>query len=252
MKPGIDPSRPDIETRWLGDSARLAWRETRSFASAVAAITLRPARFARSWVRGEQQVMNPLGFFATSAAIVAVYQKVSFAVASRDAGGSGLIGDIANAVGPYLYYVVLGLLCHLMLRGRGSQRTVRGSLAVSLYVGGGPAAIVTIVNLTLFALAAVAFGRSEFTVAELASPAILALAIVVFASRIAVLVIFARALSGFHAVATGWTILALVLAIVATGLFFGLVDPPGSYGGHFVIGRLQEDSTRGWWPAYAF
>jgi len=239
-----------IETRWLADSVRLAVREARSFAAAVAAVTFRPARFASGWVTGERPAMNPLGYFATSVAIVAVCQKLAFAVVGAGEG-AGLLVEAANAIGPYLYYVALGMLCHAMLRARGSRRTARGSLAMALYAGGGPFALATIANLVAFTIAHLRFGKGEFSGAEMLTPQVLALGVVAFGSRLAALVIFARVLSGFHERPARWTWLALLLALGVTALTFGLLDPPGNYGGHFIIGQ-ERGGERVWWPSYGF
>jgi hypothetical protein len=239
-----------IETRWLADSVRLTAREVRSFARTVAAVTFRPARFAAGWVTGELSVTNPLGYFATSVAIVAVCQKLAFAVAGVGEG-AGLFIEVVNAIGPYLYYVALGMLCHVMLRARGSRRTVRGSLAIALYAGGGPFALATIFNLSAFVFAQLRFGKLNFSGAELLTPQVLALGVVAFGSRLAALVMFARALSGFHEQPARWTALALLLALAITALAFGLLDPPGNYGGHFIIGEVRG-GERIWLPSYGF
>jgi hypothetical protein len=251
---GPDPvereSAGEIETRWLADSVRLTAREARSFARTVAAITIRPARFARGWVTGELSVMNPLGYFATSVAIVAVCQKLAFAAVGVGEG-AGLLVEVVNVIGPYLYYVALGMLCHVMLRARGSRRTARASLAIALYAGGGPFALATIVNLVAFMIAQLRFGKLNFSGAELLTREVFALGVVAFGSRLAALIIFARALSGLHAQPARWTALALLLALAITALAFGLLDPPGNYGGHFIIGE-ERAGERIWWPSYGF
>jgi hypothetical protein len=139
-----------------------------------------------------------------------------------------------------------------MLRLRRSPRTVRGSLAMSLYVGGGPLAIATVVNLALFGFAYLNYGKGDFSGEELLTPTVLIMGIIAFGSRLAALLIFARALAGLHSVRTGWTAAALLVALMVTGLVFGLLDPPGSYGGHVIIGSEQPDGSRIWWPSYGF
>ncbi len=250
MEPGSDSATRSIETAWLGESVRLTLREARSFARGFAGITFRPARFASAWVRGEASAMNPLGYFATSAAIVAVCNKIASALGSRPRT-DGLAVDLLDAIGPYLHYVALGLLCHLLLRARGSRRTIRGSVALALFVGGGPLALVTIINLGGTVYAHLAFGKVNFDTDEMMTPAVLVLAVIVFGSRLAAMFLFARALSGFHGVRTGWALAALVTALLVTGLAFGVLDPPGNYGGHFIIGA-ERGGERVWWPAYGF
>lgn len=127
----------------------------------------------------------------------------------------------------------------------------RGSLALSLYVGGGPLALVTIINLAGGAYANLAFGKINFETGDMMTPAVLGLAVIAEGSRLVAMLVFARALAGFHAVRTGWALVALVIALLATGLAFGLLDPPGNYGGHFIIGA-ERDGERMWWPAYGF
>jgi hypothetical protein len=85
----------------------------------------------------------------------------------------------------------------------------------------------------------------------LLTPQVLALGIVAFGSRLAALVIFARALSGLHEQPARRTALALLLALAITALAFGLLDPPGNYGGHFIIGK-ERAGERVWWPSYGF
>lgn len=249
MEPASDPAARSIETAWLAQSVRLTLREVRSFARAFVGITFRPARFASAWVRGEAAAMNPLGYFAMSAAVMAVCTKVTSALLGWRRS-DGLAIDLLDAIGPYLHYVALGLLCHALLLAAGSRRTVRGSLALSLYVGGGPLALVTLINLVVVVCAYLAFGKVNFDASEILTPAVLPLVVIAMGSRLAVVILFARALAGFHGVRTGWALVALVVALLVTGLAFGLLNPPGNYGGHFVIGAEQSGGERMWWPAY--
>ena len=245
------PVEGPVETRWVEESVRLALREGRLFLATAWAVTVQPARFAAEWAWGDRRALNPLGYFATAAALVTLANSLVMRLLGRPGGSEPLLTQVLDSIGIYLHYVTLGLLCHAFLRWRGSIRTVRGSLAIALYVGGGPATIVHLFNVAMLAYVQRRYGKHEFTLAELTSPALLATAMVIVASRLAALVVFIRALTGFHALKTGWATLALVLAMLVTGLVFGLLDPPGQYGLHLVIGALGAHGRRIWTPAWA-
>ncbi len=53
-------------------------------------------------------------------------------------GADDFWSTIGDAMLPYVYYVLLGVLCHPVLRLCGSTRPLRASVAVALFTGGGP------------------------------------------------------------------------------------------------------------------
>jgi hypothetical protein len=241
------PTSGDPETRWLADSLSATARELRAFAATAAAATVRPARFARAWVEGTAPALNPLAFMATAAALVTVAGTVAARLGPLR-GSSTLAGEVLDSLGPYLHYLALGLICHAVLRLAGSRRSIAASVAMSLYVGGGPGTMATLIDLVVFLLVARLFGKVNFTGAELVTPAVMAVGVLVWTVRLAVAACFVAAFAGLHRVRTGWAVLGLALALLVTGLAFGLLAPPGRYGMHLEIGHL-DGTRRHWWPA---
>jgi hypothetical protein len=238
------------ESQWLGDSVRSALTEARLYLRTVAEVSTRPARFAAAWLRGEARALNPLGYFATSVSLMALVSALAMRVLHLDAGSGSLLGELLDAAGPYLHYAALGLITHALLRLGGSPRRLLGSLAISLYVGGGPATLVTIVNLVIFGVAKLGLRQTELTGSMLLRPAALTLAALAYASRLYMFVAFIRALAGLHGIRARWVALAFAAALASMGLFFGLVNPPGHYGLRLLIGaRLW--GHRVWWPSWS-
>jgi hypothetical protein len=226
-------------------------RELRSFLRTAAAVTARPARFAASWAAGEREALNPLGFMATAAAIVTIAASVGARVAPLPGGSSTLLGEALDSLGPYVHYVALGLICHAVLRVAGSRRPVLGSVAMSLFLGGGPSTIATLIEVAMFLTLSRWLGKVNFTGPELTHLPVLAAGVVVWTVRIGVAVCFVRAFAGLHRVRTVWALLGLVVALAITGLIFGLLQPPGRFGEHLIIGHLTRAGRRTWWPAWA-
>jgi hypothetical protein len=245
----VDQPAPagDRETRWLEDSLTATARELRAFAETAAAATVRPARFARGWVEGRHAALNPLAFMATAAALVTVAGTLAARLGPLG-GSSTLAGEVLDSVGPYLHYLALGLICHAILRLAGSRRRVAGSVAMSLYVGGGPGTVATLIDLVMFLVVSKLFGKVNFSAAELATPVLMAVGVVVWAVRLGMAVAFVAAFVGLHRVRVGWAVLGLVVALLLTGLAFGILAPPGRYGMHLAIGHLAG-GRRHWWPA---
>jgi hypothetical protein len=239
-----------IETRWLGDSLRAALAETRLYLRTVGAVSTRPARFAAAWLREEALAVNPLGYFATSVSLMALVTALAVRVLRLGGDSGSLLGELLDAAGPYFHYAALGLLTHGLLRLGGSPRRLLGSLAISLYVGGGPATLVTIFNLAMFGVAKLGLRQTELSGPMLLRPAALALATAAYASRIYMFVAFIRALAGLHGIKARWVALAFAVALAATGLFFGLVNPPGHYGLRLLIGATLR-GHRVWFPSWS-
>jgi hypothetical protein len=237
------------ETRWLGDSLRATRDELALFAVTAAAVITRPARFAAAWARGDRRALNPLAFMATAAALVTVVATVASRLTPLGRPSSSLWGEALDSLGPYIYYVALGVVCHPLLRLWGSRHPLTGSVAMSLYAGGGPGTLATLVDLGLFLFIQRHFGKVNFSGRELLSPGVLGVGVFAMVVRMASFVAFARALAGLHGLKTRGPLVALLVALVATGLVFGLLDPPGHYGMHVAIGALHH-GRRLWWPVW--
>jgi hypothetical protein len=238
-----------LERRWLAESLRTAAAETILYLRTVAAVSLRPARFAARWLREEQRALNPLGYFATSVSLMAVVYSLLVRWLHLPGGNESFLAELLDASGPYLHYAALGLITHALLRLGGSQRTVTGSLAIALYVGGGPATLVTILNLAIYGLARGVLHRTEFVGTGALRPGSMALVVVAYASRVYMFVAFIRGLAGLHGIKARWVTLAFAVALVVMGLVFGLLNPPGHYGLRLLIGATIR-GRRIWLPSW--
>jgi hypothetical protein len=130
-----------------------------------------------------------------------------------------------GAILPFGYYLLVGALQHFVLRLFGSRRPLRDSCAMALYAGGGPASAARI----LMGICAVV------AVAEHGAWIVMVGAVLSFSLFFYTL---SAALGGLHFTyrIRWWHILiANLVAMFLSGLLFGALHPPGSYGLHLVI-----------------
>jgi hypothetical protein len=209
--------------QWHRVAARKAADELREFASTLFAASFRPARFATAWAQGADGALNPLGFAATSVAIVgATAAVVSLLLGGADEAES-LSGLLVATVSPYTHYVLVGLLAHGLLRGLGSRLPLRGSIAMALYAAGGPFALAEL------AIIFIMFLLKRFFTHDL-SPSLVAglppaAAHLVFALSVALacaaLVPLVASLKAVHRVGVVRVAFCLFVAVCATGLLYG-------------------------------
>src|SRR5438132_9210100 len=126
---------------WIAEAIRNAKGELALFARTAIGFSLHPGRFAAGWVAGKERALNPLAFLATSAALLTGLRAVLAATYKVNAPDAGLVGQVADVLGPYAHYALLGVIAHGVFRLTGSTARLRDSLAVALFAGGGPAAI---------------------------------------------------------------------------------------------------------------
>ncbi|HEX4452698.1 MAG TPA: hypothetical protein VH143_17600 [Kofleriaceae bacterium] len=208
---------------WVRDGVRAAWHEARGYLATTWQMMRAPARFMDSWRAGRADAMNPLAMLATGAALVAAAHQVAGAIVGIDHPDG--IGDaVLSALGPYAHYVAIGLLCHLVLAPRGTRDVhVLDTIAAALFAGAGPAALAEALG-WLVMCAIWPFVQSLWVVAV-----VFAIAFSVFCFSLA------GALGGLHR-PTWWRImLAFAVAFPATGLVFGVLEPPGNYGLHWIV-----------------
>jgi hypothetical protein len=208
----------EAEPRWIAEAARAGWHEALLYARTFAGATLRPGRFVRGWLAGER-AMNPFGFLATSAALLATSTSLLGHLLDRDEGGSSLLEELQQSLSPYVYYAALGLIVHGVLVATGSRRKLSSSIAVALYAGGGPA---TLMTLLYVALAAVLRPKVHVGLVLAAPPAWQPLVkVVIVGAFLAFPVAFALGVRALHRASLVRTLLALALAISLLGLVLG-------------------------------
>lgn len=219
---------PPPTPRWFRDAARAVGDELAAYLGATWAMIRRPGRFVLGWWHGREPRPNPVGMMATGAAITAATREVTSAVIGLDHASSFWAG-VASALGPYLHYVLVGLLCHLALLGLGRRRPrprPGDTVAVALYAGAGPSAVAAALAwLALLAL-------HPWLDPAVVMPVALGVAFSVFCMALA------STLGALHD-APVWAILvAFAVAFPVSGAIFG-VAPAGDYGMHWVL-RLDH------------
>lgn len=228
---------------WVRDGVRQFADELRAFVRTAVVFTLHPLRFGRGWVApagapegrgGDGHALNPLGFLATALAILGGAKTLFNALVSDDKSPEApesLAHAIAAALLPFVYYVLVGLGAHLLLRSLGSRRRWRDSCAMALYAGGGPALMAELLALTLAWIDFRVTGKIDTR--HGLSGAILTFSIL--GAFIVYCITLATSLAGLHGVRAWKSIVALLTALLASALIFGAVHPPGHYGLHPVF-----------------
>ena len=222
---------------WVRDGLRQFAEEVRLFAKTAWDFTLRPSQFAQQWVAGERHALNPLGFLATAFAVVAPCEAIfAHVMHHEDQDASSLMRAALAAVLPFGYFLLVGAVQHGVLRIFGTRRPLRDSCAMALYAGGGPA---TVARIVIGFIAIAVWERTGSTqIRSVGTVSGVLLLTSAFLSFSLFYFTISAALGGLHYVyrIRWWHIfVANVVAIVVTGLFFGVLHPPGSYGLHMVI-----------------
>jgi len=229
---------------WVREGMRQFVGEVRLFASTAFDFTLHPTRFAKEWATGARHALNPLGFLATAFAIVAPCEALFAHVMHHDEHDSTLMSAALGAILPFGYFLLVGALQHGVLRIFGTRRPLRDSCAMALYAGGGPA---TAARIIIGFIAIAVWERTGST--EIRSALTVSGALLLGAAMLSFSLFYftlSSALGGMHYVyRIRWyhIFVANVVAMLGTGLVFGLLHPPGSYGLHLVIqvGRGGHD-----------
>jgi hypothetical protein len=214
---------------WIRAAVRSAAGELRSFAATGWAFVRRPRFFGETWARNSVLRLNPLAFMATSLAIVSAAGVVMSHFAKRQASSeSGALWPIVrDALMPYAHYIGVGLCAQAILWLLGGRRPFRDAAAVAVYAG---AIASLVIGVPLDAWLAI-HGEFKLTLQlDLAAAPFLAFIVVPI---VAFYVPLGRSLAGLYQgtrVGNGRVIFALVFTWLASGLFFGMVKPPGQYG----------------------
>ena len=192
------------------------------FAATVWQFSRHPRRFGAAWFAGQTQALNPIGYLSTSLAVSAAVSALVSAL--RGASDGGLWGSLANATLPYTYYVVVGVVCHGVLRLGGSPRPLRASVAIALFAGGGPGLVLTLaIYATMglhFALAGSFHGAVLSDVPPWSAPIFLVL---VYVPLMLLLATLASGLRGLHDATRLRAFVAIVVALVITAAIFGVL-----------------------------
>jgi hypothetical protein len=235
------------ESRWILEATQALWHELRCYCRTAAAIGRHPLRFGRDWGEGQGEMLNPLGFAATTVATVATLFTLRRALpgtVDRGEADGSMVLAVLQACGMYLHLVCLGLLSHGLLAALRRNRAVLGSVALALYAGGVSALTAGVLELFVAVLRPEIRGVHRAALASTGSGTLWLLGLPLLASFLLFVSLLASSMAGLHRRSIVLTVLAVVLAFVATGFIFGALNPPGNYGVHLQL-RLHHGTT-GW------
>jgi hypothetical protein len=214
------------ETRnWLLDGFRHVVASFLLFFRTAARITRHPRQFALDWSRGSFRVFNPLAFFATSAGVTGTLGVIVEHL-THEAGSVSTTDFVVHELEPYLQYFLLGLLCHAFLKPLGARRPWYLTLGISLFAGGGPAALADVLAYGLRLALALGLGEAQAVGASVVDT--VAAGSILVANGVFLLVL-ALGLAGIHRIRLWRIVLALAAAELALSglrvLLFKFVIP---------------------------
>lgn len=215
----------DRSPRWVSDSVAITRGELLQWWKTFRSFLAHPVTFVLEWSEGRGDAMNPLGFLAASAGVLGVVRSVGLTMIGFERAES-LGEQVWESITPFLHYIGLGLLMHIVLFTLCNvKRRWSSTAAITMFAAGSAGALGEAVAWLII---------SGLTLAgfDLALPvvgAFLGVALGLFCNYLGIGI-------GVLYRAKWWQIaLAFVVAFVVSGLFFGHFDPPGEYGVHWFL-----------------
>jgi hypothetical protein len=228
---------------WVREAAAAVRGESVRFVRTAVYFSVHPRRFATAWYDGTTEALNPVGFLSTSLAISTAVVTVSAWLLDRKDDG-GFWSNLGDATLPYIYYVLLGILSHVVLRLCGSTRPLRASVAIALFAGGGPGLVLRfILYCQVWIHIALVGSFHGQLLPGLPGWYVPISQVLFYGSAAYFLLALAAGLRGLHAVSRGRTAGALVVALVSSGLALGVLHDVIVFSfnvPHFVI-RFGHD-----------
>jgi hypothetical protein len=145
-------SEPD--PRWMVDAARAVGRELGAYVATAWAVIASPRRFALAWSDGTRRALNPLAFLLNALAVLGPWRALWARLLDPNPPTTPLWWELGKPAVRVVSSAVGMALCHALVRLFGGRRPLRTSLAMSLYISGGPLVPMTLVSapLSLYAL----------------------------------------------------------------------------------------------------
>jgi hypothetical protein len=224
-----------VAPQWIREAAHKVWAKSALFLRTAWDFTVRPGRFVTAWLEGSPAYQNPLGYFLTALGVLTAWKEVlqrvflSWLPQHAPVAPSTLSQELVSAAAPFVNYVLLGLVTHVLLIRR--RTPLRGSLAMALFAGGGPATAIGLLGQIIIAAGLSTRHSVEFEGSGLQTLPYLVPFCAAFAAYV---VAFARSLHKLHGRGYGWIMGAIGLAFLITGCIFGLHDLDGA-GLHAVV-----------------
>jgi len=224
---------------WIRDAIERAREEAWKYVATGVAFTLRPGRFASTWIEGRERALNPFAILATGAGVLSVARALLDLIVSRSAGTQGLLEAVRDGVAPFAHYAVLGALCHFVLRAIRSRRRLSDSIAMSLFAGGGPGVASTLIVYAAGVALWIVAGRPDVVHSGLlgslppyAARPLLWTAYAGYGLFLGTLMLSLRAL---HGVSIWKASLALAVAVLVVGVLFGLKPGDVAFGTRVLV-----------------
>jgi hypothetical protein len=127
---------------WPSDAARAVGHEMAGYAQTVWRIARAPARFAADWSDGKLAALNPLAFMLNALAVLGPWRALCGRLLDPNPVSPPIWFELLKPVWPVVANCVITALAHALMRPLGARRPLRSSVAMSLYVSGGPLAVV--------------------------------------------------------------------------------------------------------------
>jgi hypothetical protein len=234
------PAAPH-EPQWLGE----ALRRVAPYLRTLVGFSFAPARSARRWRVDEGTAMNPVAFMATSAILMDSAQRVLDDVFHNDVKRS-FAAELHHALGPYLYYAGMGLLCHAALRLFRVRGPWTNSVGIALLCGAGIPSVATLLcrgSLVLFKYAFGLTGRLEdLDLDRLPGPARLAFLSLAMLSYGWFLVVVGRAFVGLWKL-PAWAGALLSVFVFVSGAAVGALFPLPVLHATIALVRTQDGAS---------
>jgi len=194
---------------WIRDAARAVGREIAGYFATVRAFTRAPASFAVAWSSGEMRALNPLAFVLNALAVLGPWRALWARLFDPNPKSTPIWFDLLKPAAPIAVNVMVTSLFHVFVRVLGTQRPMRSSLAVALYVSGGPLAVL---NFLLGPIVLYGF------VHRLSRAVALWSALANFALLVVFLVYLVAAQAALHRMARWRITIAVLVAWIALGV----------------------------------
>jgi hypothetical protein len=127
---------------WPRDAARAVGHEIATYARTVRLIMRGPARFAADWSAGRLPALNPLAFLLNALAVLGPWRAVWGRLFDPNPPTTPLWFELSKPIYPVVVNSVMTALAHVIIQPLGGRRPLRSSVAMTLYVSGGPLSVV--------------------------------------------------------------------------------------------------------------
>jgi VanZ family protein len=221
---------------WIREAIAQAIAEAHRYLATVAGFTMHPAKFARDWSDQRIKALNPLGMLATSAGLAATAAQILVHTVHRSGAELSLWHSLGDAAAPFLHYLFLGLVCHLLLAAR---RPLRDSLGIALFAGAGPAVWTELlsyaISLGLWFVGGRPLVGKKALMGALPQSFSYVTAAFAICGLLAFIVTFAIAMAAMHQVSVARMALSLLISVAIAGAIFALLPLEWAFGPRLTL-----------------